>query len=431
MKKVLIITYYWPPSGGAGVQRWLKTTKYLRKYGWEPVIYTPENPEAPAYDDSLLREVPQGVEVLKTKIWEPYSVYQKLMGKKQDHSSYLSKEGKKSMVKKLAEWVRSNVFIPDPRMFWIKPSVKYLTNYLKKHPVDAIVSTGPPHSMHLIALGVKKKTGTPWLADFRDPWTFIDFFHHLPLSQKSLKKHAKLEKEVVSNADARTVVSPSWKSEYEELTAESFELIYNGYDKADFDEKGEVLPDKEFTICHIGSLNVDRNPESLWRVLSKLVKENKTFEKQLKIKLIGKVNPETLHQIEQNKLKSYLEYVPYMEHEQVLRETQKAQLLLLLINNAPNVSGIIPGKVYEYMASKRPILALGALHSDAVSIIRETKSGEAIPFDDHQALEAFLRSSFEQYERNEFNVEAEKLHLFTREGQAKTFSEVLDRITSK
>lgn len=171
MKRVLIITYYWPPSGGSGVQRWLKFVKYLREFGWEPVVYTPENPEMPSSDTSLLSEVSEDIEIIKTKIWEPYSFYKRFIGKKKSekiNTGFLSESKKPKLTEALSVWIRGNIFIPDARKFWIKPSVKFLKKYLADNPVDAMVSTGPPHSMHLIALGIKKSLNTPWIADFRD-----------------------------------------------------------------------------------------------------------------------------------------------------------------------------------------------------------------------------------------------------------------------
>ena len=210
MKKVLIITYYWPPSGGAGVQRWLKFVKYLRGFGWEPIVYTPENPEAPATDESLLKDIPDNLTVLRTRIWEPYSLYKNFIGQKKGetiNAGFLSEKKKPGIAEKISVWIRGNWFIPDARKFWIKPSIIFLSQYLKNNPVHAVVSTGPPHSMHLIALGLKKQLHLPWLADFRDPWTNIDFYDKLMLTKFSNEKHKRMELEVLKNADKVVVVS--------------------------------------------------------------------------------------------------------------------------------------------------------------------------------------------------------------------------------
>ncbi|MBQ3521911.1 MAG: glycosyl transferase family 1, partial [Bacteroidales bacterium] len=203
MKKVLIITYYWPPSGGSGVQRWLKFAKYLPQYGWEPVVYTPENPEANSIDEALLKDVGPQTTVIKRKIVEPYGFYKALSGKKGSQikaNLVSSSNNKKSFVQRLSLFIRGNLFIPDPRILWVAPSVRFLKKYLKENPVDAIVSTGPPHSMHLIAKKLSKSTDIPWLADFRDPWTGIFYFKHLGLSKFAYRRHRKLEQSVLNNA---------------------------------------------------------------------------------------------------------------------------------------------------------------------------------------------------------------------------------------
>ncbi|MEA3317025.1 MAG: glycosyl transferase family 1, partial [Bacteroidota bacterium] len=184
-KKVLIITYYWPPSGGAGVQRWLKFAKFLPKYGWNPIIYTPENGEIPVTDKSLHKDISKETKVIKRKIWEPYTWYKKFIGQKNNQKinvGFLSENQKPKFTEKISVWIRGNFFIPDARKFWIKPSVKFLKTYLKNNNVDAIISTGPPHSMHLIAMQLQKKLNLPWIADFRDPWTNIDFYEDLLLT---------------------------------------------------------------------------------------------------------------------------------------------------------------------------------------------------------------------------------------------------------
>ena len=247
MKRVLIITYYWPPSGGSGVQRWVKFAKYLPKEGWQPVIYTPENPELTTIDKTLAAEIPPEAEVVKTHIFEPYGIYRKLMGKgsSTDLKALTSagsdgnevnpvNGGKKSWKQKLSLYIRGNFFIPDPRIMWVRPSVKFLKSYLKKHPVDAIVSTGPPQSMHLIGLELSKATGLPWLADFRDPWTKIFYFKHLELTHRSEAKHQALEKKVVDGATRVIAVSPMVKKDFEAITSTPVELITNGFDEEDF-----------------------------------------------------------------------------------------------------------------------------------------------------------------------------------------------------
>jgi len=399
MKKVLIITYYWPPSGGAGVQRWLKFTKYLRDYGWEPVIYTPENPEAPAIDNSLEKDIPEGITVLKTKVWEPYSVYKRFVGRKKEDNikaGFLSEKKNPSFAEKVSVWIRGNFFIPDARKFWIKPSVKYLTNYLKNNPVDAMVSTGPPHSMHMIALRIKKKMNIPWLADFRDPWTDIDFYNKLMLTSWADRKHKRLEQTVISGADKLVTINWNMAEEFRKLGAKNVDVVTNGYDPDDFN-KVSAKPSDIFEIVHIGSMNKDRNSILFWEVLKELVVEDESFSDKLKINLIGQSDYTVFEQIEKQALINYVSNIDYKPHEELMLEASKASVLLLPLNKTHNAKGITPGKLYEYLALSRPILCIGPENGDAAIIINECKAGIVVNFNDKKKMKLALQKFYKDY----------------------------------
>ncbi len=381
MKKVLIITYYWPPSGGAGVQRWLKFVKYLADFGWEPIVFIPENPEYPMLDESFKHDIPANLNVLKCKIWEPYSFYKRLIGQKQTErvvSGVLQEKKRKGWAQKLALWIRGNIFIPDARKFWIKPAYRFLIDYLKNNPVDAMVSNGPPHSMHLIALKVKKATGLPWLADFRDPWSNIDFTEELAMSDWAKNQNKKLEKLVLDQADVVTVVGDWMKAEFSEISSTRIEVITNGYDPDDFKNWKHVKPaENEFTIVHTGSLNQHRNQPTLWKALSELITDNERIANQLKIKLIGKTDQSVKDSIESFGLSKFVEYIDYIPHSAIVEEQRKAHILFLSINNygkdtqsflSPKAT--LTGKVFEYFAAERPILMIGPEDGQLAKIVK-------------------------------------------------------------
>ena len=423
MKKVLIITYYWPPSGGGGVMRWLKMSKYLPGLGWKPVIFTPENPDASVVDESLTAEIHPETEILKTPIWEPYEVFRKLTGKKKGEkfkAGYISEASSGNWKSKLSVFIRGNFLIPDPRKFWIKPSVKFLTNYLKENPVDLIISTGPPHSMHLIALGLKEKFAIPWIADFRDPWTDIDFYNKLRLTKWGDKKHRKLELKVLQKADHVVTVSPNCAKDLSKIPGKKIEIIHNGFDPEDF-ERISFSPDSSFSISHFGAFNRDRNPKVLWKVLGKLAEENKTFKEKLRIRLIGQTDDSIVQDIEKNGLKENLVQTEHLPHKKGLEELAKSQVLLLAINNAPNARGILPGKMYEYMALKRPILAIGPTDADFVNILNETKTGIAFDFNDAVGIRKTLENYFKLFNEEKLQVESSAFEKFSRKNLAKKF----------
>ena len=399
MKKALIITYYWPPSGGAGVQRWLKFVKYMRDFGWEPIVYTPENPEAPVIDNSLEKDIPDNLTVIKRKIWEPYTAYKKFIGQKKEqkiNAGFLSENKKPGLSENVSVWIRGNFFIPDARKFWIKPSIKFLTNYLKNNPVDAMISTGPPHSMHMIALGLKQRLGIPWLADFRDPWTNIDFYDKLKLTSWADHIHKRMENEVLRRADKVVTVSWNWAVDFQNIGARNVEVITNGYDEDDF-ENIKSSPSKKFELIHIGSLNKDRNPINFWEALSELIKENKKLTKDLKITFIGQTDYSVFESLKKYSLDNYAEKADYKPHDELMNIAGTARILLLPLNDTPNVYGIIPGKLFEYIALKIPILCIGPENGDSAKIINECNAGIVADFEDKEKIKTALQGFYKEF----------------------------------
>jgi hypothetical protein len=429
-KRALIITYYWPPSGGSGVQRWLKFCKYLTEFGWEPVIYTPSNPEVSVLDVSLVKDLPNNLEVIKSKIFEPYSIFRLVTGKRSNMgvgftSPHKSKNG---LINRISLWLRANLFIPDARMLWIKPSVRYLTRYLSASPVDVVITTGPPHSMHLIGLDLKKRLGVKWLADFRDPWTNIDYFGELPLTKCSLKKHQALEQEVICNADKVVVVSTQMQKEFTKFRTQGVELITNGYDEDDFPEIENYVIDSAFTITHIGSIPPNRNNKYLWQAISNLVNADSDFAAKLKIQLVGSVDSSVIDQIDQVGLSSHCQMLGYLNHTDSIRLMQRSQVLLLLINQSPNAKGILTGKVFEYLAAKRPILAIGPTDSDVQRLLQETQSGELASFDSLEHITSIVRNIWISYLKGFQNFNSQSVESYSRRGLTRKMVDILSQI---
>ncbi|MFD0862308.1 glycosyltransferase [Sungkyunkwania multivorans] len=428
-KKVLIITYYWPPSGGSGVQRWLKFVKYLRDFGWEPIIYTPENPDFDIKDASLLEEIPKDIKIVKRPIWEPYKLANFFSKKGQDstNAGFIDDASSRSVFGKIKYWIRANWFIPDPRRSWVSPSVKFLSKYLKEQPVDVIVSTGPPHSMHLIALKLQEHHDIPWLADFRDPWTNIDFFHKLPFSKGSLAKHHQLEQRVLKNADQVVVVGNTMRQEFLAHT-DHVSVILNGHDLPKLATYENTL-DKEFSIAYIGSLNEDRNPEMLWQVLGELTQQNVSFAKKIIIRLIGKVSEKVSESIKSFGLKDHLQLVGYVAHSEAQKFQQRSQLLLLLVNNVPSAKGIVTGKVFEYIASGRPILAIGPTDGDLAAILDESGAGTIFDFKDAISLKAHILQLFSTYESGKLVGNASEADKYSRKEGTRQLAKLLNDMT--
>ncbi len=427
LKKILIITYYWPPAGGPGVQRWLKFAKYLPEFGWKPIIYTPENPSYPLLDESLIKDIPKDLEIVKTKIWEPYQLAEKLnKSNKKFKAGQFDVGNNQSWKSKLSIWVRGNFFIPDARVFWVKPSTHFLEKYLKINQIDTIVTSGPPHSMHLIGLNLKKKfPDLKWIADFRDPWTEISYYKHLKLTKKSDKKHRQLETEVFKNADITLATSYTDAENFCKNGANAF-CITNGFDETDSPQTHKKSTHQtKFTLSYIGVLEQLRNPENLWEALDYLVKANPDFAENFCLKFVGRIDDKIIDKIEKSGLKNHIFNLGYVSHDKAVEEMANSSLLL--ITNFPNDSskGIIPGKIFEYLATGKQIISFGPNEADVAKILDETKAGKHFSYNDSKKIEDFILDKFELWKNGNIAENKQSIEQFSRRNLAKKLSEIL------
>ena len=431
MKNALIITYYWPPSGGAGVQRWLKFVKYLREFGWEPVIYTPLDPHFPIKDNTLTTDISADIEVIRMPIWEPYSFYKKITKGESTpkiDSGTLNNHKSPGIISQLSVWIRGNLFIPDARKFWITPSVKFLRKYLREHHVDVIISTGPPHSMHLIALKLKEELNIPWLADFRDPWTDIDYYKEMKISSFADKRHKKLELKTITTCNAMVVVSPEMKTNYENMGGRNVHLITNGFDP---DDMGNdlVITDTKFSISHIGTLPPGFNLRGLWKVLAELTKTLPGFKNNLAIRLVGKVDDSVIDDLSALNLEKQLELPGYVAHDLAARIMKQSSVLLLVINqNSPNAKGILTGKIFEYLAARRPILAIGPTDGSLAGILEETGAGTISTYNDEAQIKKTILDLYEKYINNTLTINGKGIEKFSRKSLTAQLTDLLSDI---
>ncbi len=425
LKHVLLITYYWPPAGGAGVHRWLRFSKFFKENGWQMHVYSPSNAQFPIVDEQLSAEIPSELIQLQHPIFE----VQQLIAKKAGFGkgSGVNTTKKKSWIQKSMIWVRGNLFIPDARVFWIRPSVKRLKAYLKEHPeITHIISTGPPHSVHVIARNLKRNfPNLNWMADFRDPWTQIDFYQDLLPGKWADNRQKELEKSVLSEADSVITVSEDCAKGLKEIGKRPVEVITNGFIFPDFDPRSKQLTEK-FTITHFGSMAESRNPNILWKALSELVQENSAFAKALKIELFGNVDNSVLESIQTHGLTPFFDGVQTVKHHESIELQQTRSLLLLVANNSPNVKGILTGKFFEYLGAKRPILGMGATDSDLANVMKETNSGILIDFTDTEGMKKTLLTYFEQWQKGELYVELKNLKNYSSQNIAQQIVKLLE-----
>ncbi len=423
-KKVLILTYYWPPAGGPGVQRWLKFVKYLPEFDIEPIVFVPENPNYPIVDESLISEVSEDITVINHRINEPYR-WAGFLSKKSSKTiskGIISEDRDQSFIEKVMLFIRGNFFIPDARVGWVKPSVSFLLDFIQKENIETVITTGPPHSVHLIGYQLKQKLNIKWLADFRDPWTTIGYHKQLKLTSASKAKHKLLEKQVLNTANQVIVTSSVTKKEFQKITNKPIEIITNGYDNEAY---VDFKMDSKFSLSHIGSLLSKRNPEILWRVLKDLITENTVFSKDFELVCVGLVSEEVQKSIKKHNLNDYVNYVGYVSHNESIVYQKKSQVLLLVEIDSIDTRCIIPGKLFEYMVSNRPIVAIGPKDSDVEQIIKETNTGHYFYYADYDSLKRIILEHYKAFLNNNLQSHPVGLQKYHRKALTKSLVKLL------
>lgn len=430
-KRVLIISYYWPPAGGIGVHRCLKFAKYLRDFNWEPVVYAPKNANYPHLDYSNLKHVPADLEIIYGNIIEPFSLFKILSGRKKTDSAnpVYVRDRKRKFIDKLGIWIRGNLFVPDARALWIKPSVRRLKKYLKNNPVDAILTDGPPHTNTLIGCKLSESLNIPWIADFQDPWTQVDYYKMLMIGKRADKKHKKLEKHCLDIASKITIASPTWAKDLEKVGGYNAQAIYWGFDEDDFPKTNPEF-DKTFSIIHAGQLGYDRFPKNFIEVLAEITNLNPEFKQDLKIKFAGTVDFEIEDYIINKGLSENYEALGKISFPEAIELTLKAHLLLLPLNIADNAKGRIPGKLFENIRAKRPILCLGPPNSDVSKILNQTNTGKTFEYNDKQGIKDFILSIYSSYKNNTNTISAKEIEYYNVKNQVKKLAAFLNEITS-
>ena len=422
-QKILILSYYWPPAGGSGVQRWMYFAKYLKKMGWEPIVVTVDEQEASyaVWDKSLLEEVSE-IRVIKTTTREPLRWYSLMTTGSMRNGIPQGEVKRKNILGKISAYIRGNFFIPDARKGWVPFAEKAAQKVLNEESVSHLVTTGPPHSTHLAGLQLKTQFEINWWVDFRDPWTDISYHKNLNLTQKAQQKHLQLEHKVLNISDHIIVTSSQTKQLFSKKTQQPISVVTNGFDD-------EIVPstslDSNFTITHIGSLFDQRNPILFWDVLLELIDEFPDFKANFQLVLVGNVSSEIRRSIESAGLKPYLKLVGSVSHYEAITYQIKTQVLLLIEANTPEASYIIPGKLFEYLNANRPIVALGPEQSDIPSILKDTHTGRYFDYDNKTALKTHILELFEGYKTNSLSVSSKDIERFSRKNCTKQLAEVL------
>lgn len=401
-KKVLIITYYWPPSGGSGVQRWLKFVKYLPSFGWEPYVFTPANPSFTVQDESLEKDVPGEAEVIKFPIREPYAFFGRVS--KMFHKGIPSSEvdflsGKKASVfKRVSTWIRGNFFVPDPRIFWVRPSVRFLRDFLKDNHIRIVVTTGPPHSVHLIGYNLRKKDpGLTWLADFRDPWSEWGLLDSLNVTPAVRKIHQRMERKVLESADALTTITPFYVRRFEQLSKRHVHLLTNGYDEGDFKDI-RFEEQKKFIIRHVGTVNEKCDPAPFIDVLAGMARANEGFGKDVHLDFIGEVNSDFKNYVRKHpSAERITSFTGTVSHRTLLQFYGSSSLLLIVLYGYKDAEGFMPGKLFEYIATGLPVVGIGPEEGDAAWLLNECKCGRMFDPAKKREISEYVLSVYDRW----------------------------------
>ena len=430
--RVLLIAYYTPPAGGPAVQRILQFVEYLADEGWAVEVLTVRNGVYPNRDPDLLETVPSSVRVHRTSALDPYAIYQFLTGKGEgDLPMGSMPDATRSWSERVSRWVRANIFIPDARVGWWPFAVARGQQLLRTGRFDAVISSGAPHSVHLIGRTLHTWFGTPWIADLHDPWTDISYYDDLPHTEWAKRIDSALERNVLSSASAVTTVSPSWVDLFREKATNDYSVIENGFRASEFDAVEEAVSDDAFVLAHVGKLYASRNPTGLWQALRELHESGQI--PNFKIRLIGSVDATVEREIESNGLSPLVERVGFVSHEEAVRQMARSTLLLLVIEPFAEARGMITSKLYEYLASERPVLGVGPPSGDAGALIAKHNAGDLVAWDDVQGARRVLMSHYESWESGtpQRGVDRAQLGEHTRRHQARRMARVLDAVTGR
>ncbi len=397
-KKVLIFTYYWPPAGGAGVQRWLKFTKYLHDFNIEPIVITvDENHSSYAQiDESLNSEIKESQRVFKTNSFEPLNIFSFFAGKKNVPYAGFANVNKKTTMQTISRFIRGNFFIPDPRRGWNQYAIKKAEELIQNEKIDTIITTGPPHSTHLIGQELKKRHGLQWICDMRDPWTDIYYYKDLLHTSTVKRMDAKLERNVLEDCDKIITVSSGLKrmfhSKSNHISSEKIHIIPNGFDESDF--KSQVSEKNErFTIAYVGTMAEIYEPIPFFDAFERSLQNGIPLE----LKLVGKVSPPILEELKNRSWSDRVNIVGQVEHSEAVHHMQSADILLLLIPNTKDSKGILTGKFFEYLAAKCPILAHGPKSGDIDEILNITEAGSLFDFNNSIEMEKYINTIYKEY----------------------------------
>jgi glycosyltransferase involved in cell wall biosynthesis len=412
------------------VQRWLKFVKYLPGFGWEPYVFTPQNPAYTITDETLSRDVPPEAKVIRFPIWEPYGAYNKvnsaLGGNVPAHDVSTKK---RSWFRTISTWLRGNMIVPDPRVFWVRPSVKFLTTFLTDNNIDVVITTGPPHSMHLIGLALKKRLPSlKWIADFRDPWSQWGLLDSLSVSRPVRRVHERLERRVLQSADVVTSITPFYVRQFATIGKREVLLLTNGYDEDDFRDF-HVRRASKFFIRHIGIVNEKCDPRGFMKAVAAIVKEDPVFAADVAVEFIGEVNVGFRNHVNSDQVLTTLTtFIPGVPHRELLSMYESSALLVLVLVGYKDAEGYMPGKMFEYIATGIPVVGVGPVDGDAAALLRDSGAGTMVDGNDDAGIRARIKSVYGNWKNGQIIQTGSLVTGYSRKAVTKKLVALLENL---
>jgi len=428
LKKVLFIVYHFPPAAGAATQRILKFLKYLPKFGWEGSVLTVDEVDYPDLDYSLIEKIPAGTKVYRTKFWTPFGIYRKLTGRQPKEKIPIAfiKHDHKSLAEKISVFLRLNLFLPDAKVGWIPYAVKEGLKLIREQKIDAIISSGPPHTCHIIARNIKRKIEVKWIADFRDPWTDIDYYSGMKRTKLAEWCDSRMEKSVLKEADSIISASDGYLNILKSKgVINHYEVITNGFDPDDFIDIPKIQTDK-FIITYTGNMPITRNPEMLWQALDDLIEQNSDFNQKFEFRFAGVMDEEIRSEIKGRKFFSNFKDYGYVSHSKAIELVFNSHLLIMIVNKVETSNEILPGKIFEYIATGNQIMVIGPEEGEASKLIKQVGQGEAFNYHKKDEMKNYLINKFEAFKDGKLEkLFSDSCSQYTREKLTEKLSKVL------
>lgn len=403
----------------------MKFVKYLPEYNIKPILYIPENPNYPIYDYSLNDEVSEKLEIIKNPITEISNIISNSKSLNLIRSGNIPNPKEQSLFQRLLFFIRGNLFIPDMKILWKNKSIDFIENYLSKTKIDVVITTGPPHSLHLIGYELKKRLNIKWISDFRDPWVNLNYLNRFHLLPSVKRRHKKLRDKVLINSNSVIVTSEKLKKLYKEIAPNVFKIT-NGYDY----EYSTVNIDSKFSISHIGSLYPERNPKYLWDIIDEICINNEEFRSNLQINFIGNTSEKIIKYLSNKTFKPCVKFFDYVDYKRAIEFMCSSQILLMVEVNDNDSSYAIPGKLFDYLNSKRPIIAIGPDRSEVNQILYDTNAGKFFNYNESINLKLHIENLYNQYEMGSISYDAKNISIYRRKNLTEELSKIINKVSS-